>query len=53
MFSTRDDGQRPTMHRRDPFDPESRRLMKRTTIFLDPARHAIPDGALARKKAAA
>jgi hypothetical protein len=41
-----------TMHRHDPFDPESRRL-KRTTIFLDPARHAVPEGALARKKAAA
>jgi hypothetical protein len=35
-------------HRRDPFDPESRRLMKLTTIFLDPASHAIPEGALAR-----
>ena len=36
-----------TMHRREPFDPESRRLMKRTTIFLDPTRHAVPEGALA------
>jgi alpha-ketoglutarate-dependent taurine dioxygenase len=40
-----------TMHRRDPFDPESRRLMKRTTIFLDPERHAIPPGALANREA--
>jgi taurine dioxygenase len=30
-----------TMHRRDPFDPESERLMKRTTI-LPPAALAIP-----------
>jgi len=36
-----------TMHRREPFDPAARRLMKRTTMILDPARHIIPEGALA------
>ncbi|HZK91359.1 MAG TPA: TauD/TfdA family dioxygenase [Stellaceae bacterium] len=36
-----------TMHRREPFDPDARRLLKRTTIFLDPARHCVPDGELA------
>lgn len=30
-----------TMHRRDPFDPTERRLMKRTTILPDPSR-AVP-----------
>jgi taurine dioxygenase len=25
-----------TMHRREPFDPAARRLMKRTTMILDP-----------------
>ena len=30
-----------TMHRRDPFDPAERRLMKRTTILPDPSR-AVP-----------
>jgi len=30
-----------TMHRRDPFDPEHQRLMKRTTI-LPPAELAVP-----------
>jgi taurine dioxygenase len=34
-----------TMHRRDPFDPAARRLMKRTTMILDPARHIVPSGA--------
>jgi taurine dioxygenase len=34
-----------TMHRREPFDPAARRLMKRTTMILDPARHIVPDGA--------
>jgi taurine dioxygenase len=33
-----------TMHRREPFDPAARRLMKRTTMLLDPARHIIPEG---------
>jgi taurine dioxygenase len=33
-----------TMHRREPFDPTARRLMKRTTMLLDPARHIIPEG---------
>jgi taurine dioxygenase len=37
-----------TMHRRDPFDPAARRLMKRTTIFLSHERHIVPDGGLAR-----
>lgn len=36
-----------TMHRREPFDPNARRLLKRTTILLDPGRHIVPDGALA------
>lgn len=36
-----------TMHRRDPFDPSARRLMKRTTMFLSPDCHIVPDGSLA------
>ena len=36
-----------TMHRREPFDPEARRLMKRTTIFLCRERHIVPEGDLA------
>jgi len=36
-----------TMHRRTPFDPGARRLMKRMTLHLDPKRHVMPDGALA------
>jgi alpha-ketoglutarate-dependent taurine dioxygenase len=36
-----------TMHRREPFDPEARRLMKRTTMLLDPDRHIVPEGTLA------
>jgi len=36
-----------TMHRREPFDPSARRLMKRTTMILDPACHIVPEGALA------
>ena len=36
-----------TMHRREPFDPAARRLMKRTTIFLSRERHIVPDGCLA------
>ena len=36
-----------TMHRREPFDPQARRLMKRTTMFLSPDRHIIPEGSLA------
>lgn len=36
-----------TMHRREPFDPAARRLMKRTTMILDPAHHIVPEGALA------
>ncbi len=36
-----------TMHRREPFDPLARRLMKRTTIFLSPERHIVPEGSLA------
>ena len=36
-----------TMHRREPFDPSARRLMKRTTIFLSRERHFVPGGSLA------
>jgi len=36
-----------TMHRREPFDPSARRLMKRTTMFLPRDRHIVPEGALA------
>jgi taurine dioxygenase len=36
-----------TMHRREPFDPAARRLMKRTTMLLDPTRHIVPEGELA------
>jgi taurine dioxygenase len=39
-----------TMHRREPFDPEARRLMKRTTIFLSRERHIVPDGSLATEE---
>jgi taurine dioxygenase len=35
-----------TMHRRTPFDPGARRLMKRLTMNLDPRRHVMPDGGL-------
>ncbi len=35
-----------TMHRREPFDPTARRLMKRTTIFLSRERHVVPEGCL-------
>jgi taurine dioxygenase len=33
-----------TMHRRTPFDPGARRLMKRMTMNLDKYRHVMPDG---------
>jgi taurine dioxygenase len=36
-----------TMHRRTPFDPGARRLMKRMTMTLDKYRHVMPDGKLA------
>ena len=36
-----------TMHRRTPFDPTTRRLMKRMTMNLDKYRHVMPDGKLA------
>jgi len=36
-----------TMHRRTPFDPGARRLMKRMTMSLDRYRHVLPDGKLA------
>ena len=36
-----------TMHRRTPFDPADRRLMKRMTMQLDKYRHVMPDGKLA------
>jgi len=35
-----------TMHRREPFDPAARRLMKRTTMFLARERHIVPEGVL-------
>jgi hypothetical protein len=37
---------RLTMHRREPFDPASRRLMKRATMFLSRERHIVPAGSL-------
>jgi taurine dioxygenase len=40
-----------TMHRREPFDPTARRLMKRTTIFLSRDRHIVPEGCLAIEEA--
>ena len=39
-----------TMHRREPFDPAARRLMKRTTIFLSSERHIVPEGRLATEE---
>jgi taurine dioxygenase len=39
-----------TMHRREPFDPTARRLMKRTTIFLSRERHIVPEGCLAAEE---
>jgi taurine dioxygenase len=36
-----------TMHRREPFEPTARRLMKRTTMFLARERHIVPEGVLA------
>jgi taurine dioxygenase len=42
-----------TMHRREPFDPAARRLMKRTTIFLSRERHIVPEGSLATEEAVA
>jgi alpha-ketoglutarate-dependent taurine dioxygenase len=42
-----------TMHRREPFDPTARRLMKRTTIFLSRERHIVPEGFLATEEAMA
>lgn len=39
-----------TMHRRTPFDPGDRRLMKRMTMRLDPYRHVLPDGRLAQSE---
>src|SRR5205085_4250232 len=42
-----------TMHRREPFDPTARRLMKRTTIFLSRERHIVPGGCLASEEAMA
>jgi taurine dioxygenase len=42
-----------TMHRREPFDPAARRLMKRTTMFLSRERHIVPDGCLATEEAIA
>jgi taurine dioxygenase len=39
-----------TMHRRIPFDPGARRLMKRMTMNLDRHRHVVPDGRLAQSE---
>lgn len=39
-----------TMHRRTPFDPAARRLMKRMTMQLDRHRHVMPDGRLAQSE---
>ena len=39
-----------TMHRRTPFDPGARRLMKRMTMQLDRYRHVMPDGRLAQSE---
>lgn len=39
-----------TMHRRTPFDPGDRRLMKRMTMNLDKYRHVLPDGRLAQSE---
>jgi taurine dioxygenase len=39
-----------TMHRREPFDPAARRLMKRTTIFLSRERHIVPEGSVATEE---
>jgi taurine dioxygenase len=39
-----------TMHRRTPFDPGARRLMKRMTMYLDRQRHVMPDGRLAQSE---
>jgi taurine dioxygenase len=39
-----------TMHRRTPFDPGARRLMKRMTMRLDRRRHVMPDGRLAQSE---
>ena len=39
-----------TMHRRTPFDPGDRRLMKRMTMTLDKYRHVLPDGRLAQSE---
>ena len=35
------------MHRRDAFDPDENRLLKRTTLRLPADRHLVPSGALA------
>ena len=35
------------LHRREPFPPSERRLLKRTTIVLPRAHHIVPDGTLA------
>ena len=39
-----------TMHRRTPFDPGARRLMKRMTMNLDRYTHVLPDGKLAQSE---
>ena len=39
-----------TMHRRTPFDPGARRLMKRMTMNLDRYHHVSPEGRLAHSE---
>jgi taurine dioxygenase len=39
-----------TMHRRTPFDPGARRLMKRMTMNLDRYHHVLPEGRLAHSE---
>jgi taurine dioxygenase len=39
-----------TMHRRTPFDPGARRLMKRMTMKLDRHHHVVPDGRLSQSE---
>ncbi len=38
------------LHRREPFDETYPRFAKRTTIFLDPAHFAVPEGAAGAKR---
>jgi hypothetical protein len=40
------------MHRREPFDPSARGLMKQTTIFLSRERHIVPEGSVVAARTA-